>query len=406
MPILSKPFAPQFALSLLVAAVLSACGGGSDAPVASAQSFVASITPDAPHSDRLRALAANGSGGGSSGAAAAGSISNDQLFQWAQIEYPTLFTGTPETLQIAYEGKNFDVRGYSSGNYLGVANGRAYGLGPFTNNELQDFGVVQDYASFVCSKVYCGNTGGPTGGGGGLNECIDPAVASLPTGFRSKLVYTYSGVIGGDQTIESLVDGPASFKGQNLIQTTATTSGSNTVSQSGLNITTTITTKVKSYNQAGSNGLVKLFGALIEARTSTALPSFPGLPPLPPTETVTTSETVYNPPGENIEYTLQIGQSLTKTETSTTTMLSGPVITAPITTTSTTNHTFEAKESVTVPAGTFNTCRYRVSDADGSSPSTMWLIVGKGIMAKSLTQTTQGAQTIQLKSGTYNGGAL
>lgn len=69
-------------------------------------------------------------------------------------------------------------------------------------------------------------------------------------------------------------------------------------------------------------------------------------------------------------------------------------------------HLRKAKESVTVPAGTFNTCRYRVSDADGSSPSTMWLIVGKGIMAKSLTQTTQGAQTIQLKSGTYNGGAL
>lgn len=142
------------ALALASLVFLVACGGGSADPTA--QPFVAGISSDTPQPDRLRTLA-TGSG---STAAAATAITNAQLFEWAQQTYGDLFGGSPTTLQVPHEGKVFDVRAYASGNFLGVADGRAYGLGPFTNHELVDFGAVQDYAGLVCSVVSCAAPGG------------------------------------------------------------------------------------------------------------------------------------------------------------------------------------------------------------------------------------------------------
>lgn len=385
----------RHALALAALALVVACGGGESA-APTAQQFVAGISADAPRSDRLRALA---SGGGST-AAAATAITNAQLFQWAQQTYGDLFGGTPTTLSIPHDGKVFDVRAYASGNFLGVADGRAYGLGPFTNNQLVDFGAVQDYANFVCSVINCGTPGGGGGGTGSLNECIDPAMSNLPTGSRTQTVYTYSGLITGEQTVESVVTGPTTFKGQNVVLVTSTASGTNTFSAGGFPLTTTMQTTIKTYMQPGTNGLVKTLGSIIDASTTT--PSFPGVPG---TTTTTSIESVFNPPSENIEFTIQVGQSISVTDTVTTTVLAGPgagMVTGP--SSSTEIHTFEAKESVTVPAGTFMTCRYKVTNSTGGEPTTSWLIVGKGVMAKSVAVSNEGTQTIELKSGSYNGG--
>lgn len=377
--------APRIVLAFAAAATLAACGGGADSP----SQPLADSQPT-----RARAMATQ-------------AISNDQLFQWAQLTYPSLFgSATPAVIaNYPFQGLLFDVRDYGNGNYLGVSNGKAYGYGNFTNFQLVDYGAVQDFAAQVCSVVNCGGgTGG--GGSGALNECIDPAMSSLPTGARTTAVYVYSGLISGEQTVESVITGPSTFKGQSAVLVTSTTQGTNTATVGGVTSTTTARTLVKSYEQPGTNGLINTLGSVIEATTTVALPSFPGLPPLPGTETTTIVESVFNPPSQNVEFTLQLGQSVTKTEKVTTTTLAGPVITPPFTNTTSQTHTFEAKETITVPAGTYSTCRYRVADAAGGDATTSWLIVGKGIMAKSQSVTAQGTQTIELKSGTYNGGRL
>lgn len=384
---------------LAVAALVSACGGGSGGTTV-AESFASQLTPEAQRSDRLRAAST-----GRVSILAATAISNDQLFQWAQLTYPDLFPGTPTPFaNVVYEGKVFSGRAYANGNYLAVANGEAFGLGPFTANALVNFGAVQSYVDMVCAKVNCGSSGG--GGTGSLNECIDPAMSSLPTGARTRAIYVYDGLITGEQTVDSVITGPASFKGQNAVLVTSTTKGTNTTTVGGFTSTTTSTTVVRSFEQPSTNGLVKTLGAVTEVTTAVSLPSIPGLPPLPGTESVTSTETVYNPPIENIEFTLALGGSLTKTATSTTTTLSGSFIPPPTTVTTNQTYLFEAKETVSVPAGTYSTCRYRVGTAGANDTGTLWLIVGKGIMAKSEAITPQGVQTIRLKSGTYNGAPL
>jgi len=395
---MNPPFLNRTVVVLAVAALVSACGGGGSGPTV-AESFAAQLTPEAQRSDRLRAASA-----GKTAILAAAAISNDQLFQWAQLTYPDLFPGTPTPFSnVVYEGKVFSGRAYANGNYLAVANGEAYGLGPFTANALVNFGAVQGYGDLVCAKVNCGSGGSGTGS---LNECIDPAMSSLPTGARTTAVYVYDGLITGEQTVESVITGPASFKGQNAVLVTSTTKGTNTTTVGGFTSTTTSTTVVRSFEQPSANGLVKTLGAMTEATTTVSLPSIPGVPPLPGTESVTSIETVYNPPIENIEFTLALGGSLTKTATSTTTTLSGSFIPPPTTVTTSQTYLFEAKETISVPAGTYSTCRYKVGTAGANDDGTLWLIVGKGIMAKSEAMTPQGVQTVRLKSGTYNGAPL
>lgn len=240
------------------------------------------------------------------------------------------------------------------------------------------------------------------------NECIDPATSTLPTGFTSKLVFTYTGSLTGDQTVDTVIDGPGfTFEGQSAIQATNTTTGSNTTSVAGSSVTATTSTKIRTYQQIGTNGLTKTLGALIDVTITTSIPSFPGLPSLPSTITNNSSITVYNPADENIEYTLALGSSLNKTTSQTTTITSGAGANVPTATTGTLRHTFEAKESITLASGkSYNTCRYKTSNVDGSNPTTSWLIVGKGVPARSQSIANGQTQTIELKSGTYNGTAL
>jgi hypothetical protein len=119
--------------------------------------------------------------------------------------------------------------------------------------------------------------------------------------------------------------------------------------------------------------------------------------PLPGTTSET--KTVNSPGVDNREFTLALGQSVTQTTSTTSTILAGAgqgtVTTAQVSTT----HTFEARETIMVLNRSFETCRYRVTSADSPGATTIWFIVGKGIPARSVTD----GQTLSLKSGTYNG---
>ena len=133
--------------------VLAGCGGGGgETSLAPAPSFAAPNATEPPLAGQLQSAKV--------GARLASHIviTNDQVFQWVQLLFPELFgTAAPQVLDnLSVDGNSIDVRAYPGGAYLAVANGRLYGLGPFTSGQLADYGVVQQYADLVCSRIDCG----------------------------------------------------------------------------------------------------------------------------------------------------------------------------------------------------------------------------------------------------------
>ncbi len=320
-------------------------------------------------------------GGGSNSAAAKVAISSEQLFTWAQLTYPSLFPGTGVPFSdVPYLGKVFSGRGYANGNYLAVADGEAYGLGPFTDNVLQNFGSVQGFADLVCARVDCGGSSG----GGSLNGCQPPASETLRTGMRFVGTYVmnlFSPIVSTTETTTvSVVDGPASFNGQSAIQITNTLLEDDGMTQSEGGI--------KSYYQAAENGLVRSLGAEIGGLLG-------GL----------TTRTVFDPPILNSEFTLQVGQSITKTESTTTTFVGGPIVIPPRSGTTTRTYTFEARETIDVLGRSFDTCRYKEVASGTDYVSYSWHIVGIGISARLETRQANGtvSQRTELKSATIDG---
>lgn len=369
-------------------ALLSACGGG-DAP--DARSFA------------LRIARGEGAATGQlgpptapQGAPAAAAISSAMVFNYAQTAFPTLFpagTAAPD-FSLFYEGKNFDVRGWANGNFLGVANGEIWGLGPYTGQVLTSFGPVSNYACQILPSS-CEPPPPPTGAA--LNECFDRAYSTLPTGFKMKLTYVHTGTITGEQQVETEIKGPATFKGQSAVLVESVIKGSTTVPGIGVTVNNTVTNK--SYEVPTSNEPPLLLGGI----TTSVMDGYVFMGVTVPA-TTSASETVFNPAWKATEYTLQPGQSVTRSQTSTTTV-TAPQTLPPVTGTVTLNFKFEDKPTVTVQGKTYSTCRY--SQTDGPDLTQTWYLLGKGVPVKSLT-TRNGATlgTMELKSGTYNGVAL
>ena len=371
------------AVSLSVIAMLGACGGGGNGG-----DVASSATAQREQAQALTV----------------GSVGAKELFDWAQYKYPTLFAKGPQNQPFSYLGTNYTIRAYPNGNYLGLTTGGdVYGLGPFNNNVLTQYGTLAGFAAAVVADE-CLVT--PTAAGctspvpsGPLNQCIDPISANPPAGFRLHLVYDLSGSATGEQVSDTLVDGTAAFEGQNATQTTTTSS--NTISIPGFPTPNTTTAKVKSYTQPSTTtpGLFKNLGVLAEATTASI--TFGGIT-VP--GTTTSSKSVYTPPYENLEYTLQVGQSVTINSTQVITGIQP--VSAPLTSSYRQTYTFEAVETITVLGRSFNTCRYRISE-NGTDFSTSWAIVGKGVAAKVQSGTGSNLTVLQLKPGsTYNGAAL
>jgi hypothetical protein len=107
-----------------------------------------------------------------------------------------------------------------------------------------------------------------------------------------------------------------------------------------------------------------------------------------------TSTTVFDPPCEGWEWPLDVGDSWTRTCHATTTTSLGGGSTSSDTTTTT---TVEARESVTVPAGTFNAYRLKV-DSGGGGVSTVWY-ASEACGAVKTTASSQGQSvTSELQS--------
>ncbi|WP_374435679.1 hypothetical protein [Inhella sp.] len=374
----------RHALSLVLPALLTACGGGEEPP-----SLTQARTDTGPQRRALATLP---------------SVGAKEVMDWAQYKFPTLFPGNPASQPFNYLGVDYTIRAYSTGNYLGVTpSGEIYGLGEFTGGQLQSFGKISDWSSQIQADA-CGvypSLCSPGGGGTGtLNACAQPASQALAIGNRYTLNYalTMSGAVNGSGEFQTdaLVEAATSFEGQSAVRLALTQTNS-------LNIpgTQSSTIKLKQYAQAADNGLIRHLGN--ESETSVVVPVVGN--------SVTNVKTVNTPPFLNSEFTLQAGQSLTRTNgytTTTTTTVAG-VTTPPMVSNSSLTETvsFEARETIQVQGRSWDTCRYRQVDAATPNVSTTtWYIVGRGLPARIVGSGSGTTQTTELKSGTVNGAPI
>lgn len=318
------------------------------------------------------------------------------FLNWAEIAYPEFFSSKeanlisgiytyryyPKTdiaLGVSTAGDVLALRGTGAGNYESIPLGK-----------IADFGC----AVFPADCAPTTPTTPPSTGTGSYNECTDPAAQALPTGFTTLLTFTYTGLITGEQTVETRVEGSASFEGQSAIKVLSTTTGTNTIAGQ----TITLNTSTSAYQQI-QNGLANTLGAeIVVTNPSITVSGFtiPG--------SVISSKTVYSPPLEDREFTIKAGESITINSKGTTSIVNPPSSSA---FNFNTIHTYVARETVAVGGRSFDACKYTVKDSsEASSNSTIWFMVGKGVPVKTEVITEEGTQQILLKSGTYNGVAL
>ncbi len=128
-----KWLAPALATCLLVA-----CGGGSDTTDTSAPASVAQLQMPAKEQTTEKAQQLS-------------TLGSIELFDWAQIKYPSLLAGSFTDFPLEYQGISFSVRSIPSKNaYLGLsANGEVFALAPFTNNALQSFGPLSGFRAQI-----------------------------------------------------------------------------------------------------------------------------------------------------------------------------------------------------------------------------------------------------------------
>ena len=193
------------------------------------------------------------------------------------------------------------------------------------------------------------------------------------------------------------VNAPTTFEGVSATELLAVTTGTNTTA----GVTVPVDTETRTYRNAAANGSSTVYG--VTGRTRVSVAGF----------TVDTQfRTVYSPAWVDARFTMNVGDTLVQTYTGTTTSTTPGLFGAPATTTSNTVTTsmtirFLGIESVTVPAGTFNSCKFE--EYETSSPankSTIWFGVGNGAIFKTVTVTPEGTQTTEATSLVLNGSSL
>jgi len=286
-----KPLHTLSALSLTL--LLSACGGGHEGePTAPTQRKLGNSQPAADSAPDRRALALS-------------VVGAKEVLDWAEYRYSETFPKGPSSITLDYQGVTYTVRAYPNGNYLGITeDGGIYGLGPFTNNDLRGFGRIADFVSQVQADscfVYPDDCpSNPPAAG--LNGCTMAGADALKIGNRLLLEYTVSttGVApsSGQFSLDSLVAQHTPFAGSSAVQSSYTLSGSFTAA----GVTTISTIKGKDYAQVAANGLILSLGDEVESDIRT-----------PQGNVMSTVRTVNAPAYLNSEFTLQPGQSLTRT---------------------------------------------------------------------------------------------
>ena len=226
----------------------------------------------------------------------------------------------------------------------------------------------------------------PTPGAGSkATACLNPALDQIGTRVE-QVIRSTDGQSGADLTTtsDSVVMRTTTFKGNNANETESTVQAR---SQSNPEVNSDSTTY--SYTRLDGTTL-KIFGVVTEAEA----------------QGFTITTTISNEPPAEERFDLSPGQSYTQSYT--TTQENGSVggfQIPPTETQFTVKTTYVGQESVTVPAGTFNACKF-TEDAtatfDGqtsTSTATTWMAVGSGQFLKSVSE----GDTNELVSASING---
>ena len=240
--------------------------------------------------------------------------------------------------------------------------------------------TVANGAGSVTSRVatLTVTAGGGGGGGGGVPAACVPANV-LPVGMvvRSTSAIETGGVPGTPQTATMTVVGPATFQGRAVFETRIDTTGTMLPG-----VTRTFSTWDAASRQLTPWGLV--------ARYTSGI-------------TTTDITSVARQPAQYPVYALAVGQSAAVTTVSDTSivytingMVGGPATGME---TQTITYTFLGTETITVPAGTFLTCKLRQQAAGETQATTTWLMAGYGATVKFIAGTT----TQTLTAITVNG---
>src|SRR5690606_33648241 len=194
------------------------------------------------------------------------------------------------------------------------------------------------------------------------------------TGARVVMNYrrTHSAVTVIDFTYDMEVKGETTFKGQTVLHSVSTT---------------------ETVGAAPSNSIsTAYFTTDNNAKRSTAMGVTVAV-----TSPISITTTVSNNPGRLTRFDLQVNESYSQTITATTEIASSfpmpPVAPTEISFTT----TFKGIETVTVPAGTYDACRFETEESDLTT--TRWVAVDKGT---ELRVESDGDVTVYL-SGTLNG---
>jgi hypothetical protein len=221
------------------------------------------------------------------------------------------------------------------------------------------------------------------GGGGGVpGTCVPPDV--LPAGLVLQAQWNETiggGGAGSTFSATQTIVGPSSFQGRAAFEVKV---------ESQLLLPST-TRMFSSYDTASR--VLTPYGAIVRIGADS--------------NSYTQVVSVARQPARYPIYALGVGQSETVTVTSdnTQTVVTGGVAGAAITTTetTTTTYTFDGTATITVPAGTFLTCKYTERDAGGRT-KTNWLMVGYGVNVRNVIAWPGGAdQTQTLTALTVNG---
>jgi hypothetical protein len=161
--------------AVLLAATLSACGGGQEEADSPSMPSTAQARLDGPDCSP-QALAEGTAQPAQDGcvraspvlresvrpqalAVTAASLTPEMLMDWAERQYPHLFAPAARPTQIS---PPYSYRHYpATGNYIGVAGIDVYVLGPISQGQLAFVGTLSDF-SCVAAKIGCAVPGTPS----------------------------------------------------------------------------------------------------------------------------------------------------------------------------------------------------------------------------------------------------